>query len=124
MNPLHLHRSTCHAWRFNSYISALNAVRKTERGLDIHIDQDGLPNCVDLGYNAFKIERLREDNLEYLLDVDRGSGRAEDKRCMHGFRKPLGLLCDLLLLVWREICEYIELGADEERYCGLRVQED
>ena len=102
----------------------MNAVRKTERGLDIHIDQDGLSNCVNLGYNAFKIKRFRKDNLEYLLDVDRGSGRAEDKRCMHGFCKPLGLLCDLLLLVCREIREYIKLGADEERYCGLMVQED
>ena len=104
------------------YISAINAVRKTERGLDIHIDQDGLPNRVDLGYNTFKIERFREDNLEYFLDVDRSSSRAEDKGRMHGLCKPLGLLCDFLLLVWREIREYIKLGADEERYCGLRAQ--
>lgn len=105
----------------STYSSATNAVRKTEKGLNIHIDQDRFPNCIDLGYNAFEIERFRQDDLEYLLDIDRSSGRTEDQGCMHSFRKSLGLLCNLFLLVRREICECVELGANKERYCGLAM---
>lgn len=44
---------------------------------------------------------------------------AEDQTRLHGLRKPLGLLADLLLLFAREIDEMVVLCANEERDGGL-----
>jgi len=41
-----------------------------KRNLYIHVNQNGFPHTLDLGYNAFEIKRLREYDLEDLLHVD------------------------------------------------------
>lgn len=87
--------------------------------LYVHINEYWFANPFYLGYHTFKIKGLGEYNLEYLLDVYGGGGRAEDEGCVHGPGETLGLFRYLFLLVSREGSEGIEFRAYQKWNRGL-----
>ena len=78
----------------------------------VDVEQYGLADPLNLGNDAFEVERLCEHDFKDLLHVDRRGRRAKDERCVHRFSEALGLLCDLLLFVAGERRKGIKLGAN------------
>lgn len=121
----------------NSLQSHNSAARVDSLSLHIHINQNGLPDALNLGNDTFEIKCFGEHNFEDLLNVYRRGCWAEDQRSVHCASESLCLaktqyrstsfkidsrtylLGNLLLLVSWECRERIKFRANEKWYSSL-----
>jgi len=83
---------------------------------------DRIAGCVDFLNVAFEIKHFRYNDLEDSLDIDRMGSGTEDERSLHGLGKTDGLFRNVLFLFLLHGGEVVELGANQERECGLIQQ--
>jgi len=83
---------------------------------------DRIAGRVDFLDVAFEIKHFRYNDLEDSLDIDRMGSGTEDERSLHGLGKTDGLFRNVLFLFLLHGGEVVELGANQERECGLIQQ--